>query len=562
MVSKQRNESEIKVIKDAIMKPQKTNQNSLSSLANFIRLYPENTRRPVNKTIFKNEYFKLVYNVKLEEVSIESRGDIIFSVIPYDTARSYIQRAAIYYLEYPNDARRYILKHKKNIEKYIKLSIFEETRKRVNINSKEFKEAYNAIFENPLFEIQIIGRLMQHDERGPISANIAGKFYYKKNLETGISEYVLEFIKFVMDLTSALPVITDGVNTKLLELNNRENVMIDSKEYHSYLTPKLDISPISELIIKDQIPNEERFLSEKGTPKMKSKEGKKLARSRKEYIAHSVHPSQTEKYFENVHSTENTNLLNVISDTHSSSGELPFTNKNFNILVGDISDSRVSNNEIEGIYIIGNHELADILPLSRKELKSKKYKPYLKYKWFKKLQKNPDESWPLLPVGSNPFYDLVSKELEKRFPRMKILHNDYIIHKGVRYVGLTVPVALVRRKEEQQKYILRMLTDLLGNDNEIPTVLVSHAPLFNELSMLSTKSKAYNKKYTCSEPRIEKIFKDYNIIGAVHGHHHIPASSGMSKTVNFAGKNIFVVCSIYSKINTGFELSELVNQDE
>ena len=116
-----------------------------------------------------------------------------------------------------------------------------------------------------------------------------------------------------------------------------------------------------------------------------------------------------------------------------------------------------------------------------------------------------------------------------------------------------------KRKKEQQKFILKSLKKLLNNDYNIPTIIVSHAPLFNELSMLSIKSKAYNKDYNLSEPKIEKLFKEYNIIGAIHGHHHIPASSGQSKIVKFASKELFVVCSIYSKMNTGFELMNLIN---
>ena len=115
--------------------------------------------------------------------------------------------------------------------------------------------------------------------------------------------------------------------------------------------------------------------------------------------------------------------------------------------------------------------------------------------------------------------------------------------------------------KEQQKFILKTLKKLLNKDYDIPTVVISHAPLFNELNMLSMKSNAYNNDYYCSEPKIEKLFKEHNIIGAIHGHHHIPASSGRSKVVKFAGKEIFVVCSIYSKINTGFELVDLVNSN-
>lgn len=168
----------------------------------------------------------------------------------------------------------------------------------------------------------------------------------------------------------------------------------------------------------------------------------------------------------------------------------------------------------------------------------------------------------MLPVGDHEFYEVVKYELEQRFPRIEILHNSQIIHEGIRYIGITVPVVLVKRKREQQKFILKTLKKLLNNDHKIPTVIVSHASLFNELNMLSMKSNAYNNEYNCSEPKIEKLFKVYNIIGVIHGHHHIPASSGRSKVVKFAGKELFVVCSIYSKMNTGFELMDLISPEQ
>src|SRR5690606_14500481 len=142
-----------------------------AELVALFDLYPENTRRPVNKTIYRNEYFKLAYNMNTKDLDVFSRGDIVYSAIPYDAARNYIQHAAIQYLLYPEETREYLNMHKKNLETYIKLSIFQITNKRVNKNSIKFKEAYNAIFQNPFFEIQILGRLLQHDETGPLSAN-------------------------------------------------------------------------------------------------------------------------------------------------------------------------------------------------------------------------------------------------------------------------------------------------------------------------------------------------------------------------------------------------------
>lgn len=161
-------------------------------------------------------------------------------------------------------------------------------------------------------------------------------------------------------------------------------------------------------------------------------------------------------------------------------------------------------------------------------------------------------------MGDHEFYELIKDEFQNCFPKMIILNNDFIIYEGIRYVGLTIPVVFIHRKKEVQKYIFNTLNKLLKNDKCIPTVLISHAPLFNELSMLSPKSSSYNKHYFCSDLRIPKLLKAYNIVGVIHGHHHIPASQGIFKKTHLFEKNIFIVCSIYSKINTGFELMSLL----
>lgn len=537
-----------------------------AELVALFDLYPENTRRPVNKTIFRNEYFKLAYNMNTKDLDLFSRGDIVYSAIPYDTARNYIQHAAIQYLLYPEETREYLNMHKNNLETYIKLSIFQITNKRVNKNSIKFKQAYNAIFQNPLFEIQILGRLLQHDETGPLSANLAGKFLFSENVNTGISEYVYEYLKFVVQLTTTLPITTNGKKVKLLESKLLENTFSTNINKGEFLSYQSDINP--ELILMNEeekislersVIVEKQPLDLKNKPFLRSESGKEIAELKKNYIPHSVHPTHTEKYFEKILSKENTNLLNVVSDIHSLDGKFPFVNKSFNILAGDISNSQVTNEDIEGIYVIGNHELLDVLPRSRKVIQNKNFNPFLNTPWFENFLENPEESWYTLPVGDHKFFEAVKFELEKRFPRMRILNNDHVVHDGIRYIGLTIPVALVRRKKEQQQYILNYLNKLLGNDYDTPTIIISHAPLFNELSMLSTKSRAYNKDYNCTEPEIEEIFKEYNIIGAIHGHHHIPASAGRSKIVKFGDKELFVVCSIYSSINTGFELMDLIN---
>lgn len=528
-------------------------------------LYPENKRHSVNKIVFKNEYFQLTYNMKANSLNISSRGDLVYSAIPYDTARNYIQRAAIQYLLYPEAARQYIESHKLNLETYLKLSIFQVTNKKMDENAPQVIEAYNTIFENPLFEIQILGRLLQHDETGALSANLAGKFLFSENQKTGITGYISEYLKFVLQLTQALPIITDGNSVQLLKPANQERVVSDR-----YLTLETDMKPALALLpqdIKQTI--EESIVANKQVAQtnnkvlLRSEFGKELSEVRKNYVAHSVDPRELEHYFENVLPIENKNLINVVSDIHTTDRELAFTNDHFNILVGDISDASVLNEDIKGLYVIGNHDLADVLPKNQnmENEEWEKWHPFFKNKWFQDIMQNPDETWPKLPTGDHIYYESVTVEIQKRFPKMNVLNNSSVLHNGIRYIGLTIPVVLVRRKKTQQKFIFKALTQLLNNEYDRPTVIVSHAPLFNELSMLSSDSAAYNKEYHCSEPKIEKLFEEYNIIGAIHGHHHIPASSGRYRMVKFAGKELFVVCSIYSKMNTGFELTNLLNSE-
>lgn len=546
------------------------NQVSLPlELSNRFEMYPENQRRPVNKTLFKNDYFQLTYNIKTQTMTISSRGELVYSAIPYDTARNYIQRAAIQYLLYPEEVHRYIELHKINLEKYIVLSIFQVTKKRVTKDAPEVIQAYNEIKQNPLFEIQILGRLLQHDETGPLSANLAGKFLLSENARTGISAYVLAYIQFVIQLTQSLPIMTDGKNIQLL--TTTESKALTTESMSEQLTSQSAIQSALDCLPNEIKENYELVVAKKTTvaspvPVLRSKVGKELSELRKNYIAHSMAPKELEKYFDHVLSKENSNHLNVVSDIHAIDGKLPLTNNHFTIFVGDISNSKVADLNIQGIYVIGNHELLDVLPdlanKSKEEKHWEKWQPFFKEEWFEKFIEQPEECWDQLPTGEHAYYHTVKKELEKRFPKMTVLNNAYLIHQGVRYIGLTIPVALVARKVEQQIFIFNQLKKLLNQDKMMPTIIVSYAPLFNELSLLSPKSQAYNQSNVCTKPEIEQLFASYNIKGVIHGHHHIPASEGRYKFVEFGGKQLFVVCSIYSKMNTGFELSSLLTSNE
>ncbi|MEG2294761.1 MAG: metallophosphoesterase, partial [Carnobacterium sp.] len=271
-----------------------------SELAARFELYPENRRRPVNKTLFRNDYFQLCYNMKEKSMAVSSRGDLVYSAIPYDTARNYIQRAAIQYLLHPEEARRYIESHKVNLETYLVESIFQVTKKRLAKNSFEVTQAYNAIFQNPLFEIQILGRLLQHDDTGALSANLAGKFLFSENVKTGIAGYVSEYLNFVIQCTSSLPITTDGKEIQLLDSNVQEGIL--SKQnmntelaFDSDINQALDLLPqevkqqieSSMAIAKQTIPTNNKVL-------LRSEYGKELSEVRNKYVAHSIQPKEIE----------------------------------------------------------------------------------------------------------------------------------------------------------------------------------------------------------------------------------------------------------------------------
>lgn len=210
------------------------------------------------------------------------------------------------------------------------------TGKRVDEQSFEVKQAYNAILQNPLLEIQIAGRLMQHDETGPLSANLAGKFLFSENIKTGIAGYISEYLNFVVQVANSLPLMIDGKEVQLLEKAGQDQQFIEQTlSIHSDIESALSLLPSE---VKQGIENALVSANTAGVintqPLLRSEYGEELSRLRENYIAHSVHPDEAEKYFQNVHSTENRNLINVVSDIHAKDGKLPFLNRHFNILTG------------------------------------------------------------------------------------------------------------------------------------------------------------------------------------------------------------------------------------
>jgi hypothetical protein len=526
--------------------------------------FPQNKRRRVNKVLFQNSFFELSYSTTTQQLKIASRGDLVYSAIPYDTARNYIQRAAVQYLLHPESVDQYLEKHQATLAKYFGLGIFQLTNQQKDATSSEVKQAFADLERDPLFKIQVVGRLLQHDETGALSANLAGKFLYQENKKTGIAEYVSEYLNFLLELTTNLPLATDGKSVEFLAGPPPTGQPFSEGMHHQLSATSLIDPTILLPTASHHVSNPKTLTQTKGSrkPLLRSEYGEELQAVRKNYTAHSIHPEQLEPYFQEASQLTNHHLLNVVSDIHAKQPQLPFTNSHFNILAGDVADVPLVHAELQGIQVLGNHELVTVLPTTRDFTQGEWdcWRPYFKFSWFNKLVANPAEAWPELPLGNHRFYKQVQRKLAERFPQMTILNNERLVHEGICYIGLTIPVVFLEKKERQQKWLLQILKKLLAENPAMPTVIVSHAPIFNELSLLSPSSQAYRKAYTCANESLKKLFAEANIIGVIHGHHHIPASSGRVKKVEFAGRERFIVCSIYSTLNSGFELQDVLPQ--
>lgn len=68
---------------------------------------------------------------------IRKKDAIVYSAIPYDNSRNYIQRAAILTILYPNSTKEYLVNHELNLMKYITESL---------VRSRKSKKYYDDIF--------------------------------------------------------------------------------------------------------------------------------------------------------------------------------------------------------------------------------------------------------------------------------------------------------------------------------------------------------------------------------------------------------------------------------
>lgn len=506
----------------------------LKIINSFIDSNPKNKRRRRNKIILENDSFELIYDKQKEDVMIVKKDDLYFSIIPYDTSRKYIETATLLYNQNPEFLDDYLVKHQENLSTYVKLALFQVTGERYEADSPEVLHELSFLEMDIYFKIQVVGRLLQHDETGPLSATLPYKFLYQFNMKTGIHGFINEWLRFLKHTQETFPLSIDLDKPLLIEEINQKGTSNRTE------LALLEI-PYGLTLRKSELSQSQ--LTE-------------LMAIRKDYKAHSKHPREIQEYFDLVHPNRTDNLINVVSDFQSKTGELLLESPHFNIFVGNLvhessTSSHLMNTRLKGIAVMGNHDIVQLV---------RAHPHYFSKEWIDTLVEAKEKDYRVLKVTDETSYDLCKKELEKIYPNITFLNNDVFYHQGVRYIGLTLPVSYVKERFLVQNLLVSKLAELLGDDNKMPTVIISHAPLFNELSLLSPDSSSYQKEWVCENQELAQLFSSYNILGVIHGHHLIPASSGVIDFREFMGKELFVLCSIYSNINNGFDLEPVLKQ--
>lgn len=72
----------------------------------------------------------------------------------------------------------------------------------------------------------------------------------------------------------------------------------------------------------------------------------------------------------------------------------------------------------------------------------------------------PDLGWQMMPYNNELFYKKVKEEIEHAIPNVRILNNESFLHMGIRYIGITLPICWVDKKNEVQKYLYQEIKNL------------------------------------------------------------------------------------------------------
>lgn len=122
-------------------------QDSISSIE-------KNKKRRINKIILDDQYFNLELNLNHYQYKIVA-NDLVYSAIPYDTGRVYIEEAACFSLTRPSETQRYLRKHEPNIRIYMAVALLQLTGNEYDVNAPEVTAEYNKLFTYPLLVFKL-----------------------------------------------------------------------------------------------------------------------------------------------------------------------------------------------------------------------------------------------------------------------------------------------------------------------------------------------------------------------------------------------------------------------
>ncbi len=513
----------------------------------------ENEKKPCNKIIHRNKYFEFTYSITNKTLSICNKG-IVYSRINGDTCKAYIMKAAIDTLIDYEKVLETFWSYQNVIKEYIRralIQVYYCNGSHKCVTKQEVNYEFKKIIKNPLMLINVVGRIYQHRATGTLTASLASKFLLDYFIKTGIAQFIFTFINYIIELTdkfgSDVPIfyLEHHMDTNQNKTSEEYNFLVDktksSYEYSSnpILNEIIKINDVQEQNKSLVLKQSSSWLEENdwivNVPSMDHKI------ANQSFYARPVNKAS--------------NIINVVSDIHANKmvNAFPINNNSFNVIAGDFIDDPIGS-DIKGVAVIGKHEI-----LTTINWHDKKWKQFNNEPWFKLLKESPWDAWSQLPHNNTPFFKLVKQELATLFPNLKILNNEATIYEGIRYIGLTLPQRYYFKKRAVQKYIYKQLKRIVGSNYQIPTVIITHAPLFNELSALRPTSRAYIHNYTCVNNELIKLFKQMNLLGVVHGYHHIPMNEHATKFVKIASRKVFVVCSIYNADNTGIELQSYID---
>ncbi len=546
------------------------------NIYNLIISNETNKLRTVNLVILEDKNFELTYNAKTYKYEIQSKPGTIYSEIPFDTCKNYMVKALFNSLVQPNEFIAFIDDNELEIKDYIVKALKSIS---VNPNQSIVNEVFDSYKKDPLLMVQIVARILQSKDTGSIETSLAEKFLPEYKDMAKINSFLNKALLFCNHISESL-----NLDENILCLCN--NMELNSNHYISD-TNELDTikQQINSMI--EQTKSVANYMINNATIEEAIKKEKRARKDEYTPKQNFYSKSQTSMQILWTDQLTNHNRINVISDTHwANPKDYPVFSDQFNIIAGDIIELKTKSN-IKGICVLGNHDIFALTYLMDNcfDILDKFGIEYNRINTFEQIKvsyrlsgldeeeadKKADKIYNSLSnfnislnyetLLKDDYFKLLIDKFQKMFPHLKVLYNESYMYEGVRYIGLNIPECYSAEKVKVQKLIYEKLKSIIGGDYGTPTVIISHAPISNEFGILDKHNSSYRKlQFLCNQDLYNLIMKT-NIKGFIHGHHHITSKSKYWKFIEIENKRMFIVCSIFSRLNNGIDLSKFLMLD-